>query len=52
MDKTKIMKTLRDYVLITIGMAIYSFGFLMFLLPNEIPFGGIVGIATVTNTLW
>lgn len=52
MKKNKVLKTIRDYALIALGSSIYAFGFIMFLMPNEIPLGGIIGIALIFNTLW
>ena len=52
MKNNKILKTVSEYALIALGSTIYAFGFIMFLLPNEIPLGGIIGIATIFNTLW
>ncbi|MBM6992568.1 MAG: YitT family protein [Prevotella sp.] len=42
-----IYRTIRDYAILTVAMAIGVIGLNMFLLPNEITMGGIVGIASV-----
>lgn len=40
-------RALRDYAILTVAMAIGVVGLNLFLLPNEITMGGIVGIASV-----
>ena len=40
-------RTLRDYAILTVAMAIGAVGLNLFLLPNEITMGGIVGIASI-----
>ncbi len=40
-------RTIRDYAILTVAMAIGVIGLNLFLLPNEITMGGIVGIASV-----
>lgn len=40
-------KEIRDYMLITIAMTSYCIGWTVFLLPNNIPTGGVPGIASV-----
>ncbi len=38
---------IRDYVMITVAMVSYCIGWTMFLLPNNIPTGGVPGISSV-----
>lgn len=38
---------IRDYVMITIAMTAYGIGWVLFLLPNGIPTGGVPGISSV-----
>ena len=40
-------RTMRDYAILTVAMAIGAVGLNLFLLPNEITMGGIVGIASI-----
>jgi uncharacterized membrane-anchored protein YitT (DUF2179 family) len=42
-----ILKTIKAYVIISIGIFIYAFAWKAFLIPNEITGGGVAGIATV-----
>jgi uncharacterized membrane-anchored protein YitT (DUF2179 family) len=42
-----IFKTIKAYVIISIGIFIYAFAWKAFLIPNEITGGGVAGIATV-----
>lgn len=46
-SRDKIWRTTRDYIFITLGMAIYAFGFTAFILPNEVVIGGLAGISTL-----
>ncbi len=47
MDKIKIWRTTRDYIFITLGMAIYALGFCGFILPEKVVIGGLAGIGTI-----
>lgn len=47
MKSIRITRTARDYVFITIGVAIYAFGFCGFILPEEIVTGGLAGLSTL-----
>lgn len=38
---------LRDYAVITLAMILGAIGWMFFLLPNEIPMGGLTGIASI-----
>lgn len=51
MNKKKLKREIKNYLFIALGSAIYAFGYVMFFLPNEIPLGGIIGLATIFNTL-
>ena len=42
-----IVKEVRDYVFITLGLLLYSFGFTVFLMPYEIVTGGVTGISAI-----
>ena len=42
-----ILKEVQDYVFITLGLILYSFGFTVFLLPYEIVTGGVTGISAI-----
>ena len=40
-------RTTRDYIFITLGMAIYAFGFCAFILPQKVVIGGVAGLGTI-----
>ncbi|MBR6962891.1 MAG: YitT family protein [Prevotella sp.] len=42
-----ILNEVRDYIFITLGLILYSFGFTFFLMPYEIVTGGVAGIAAI-----
>ena len=42
-----VIKEVEDYVFITLGLLLYTFGFTVFLLPNEIVTGGVSGIGAI-----
>lgn len=44
---TKIWHTLKDYFFITLGIAIYAFGFASFILPHDVVIGGVAGLSTI-----
>lgn len=46
-SKKTICRTIRDYGIITVGMLLGAVGLTLFLLPNEITTGGIMGIASI-----
>lgn len=45
--KKKMVATLRSYIVITLGLLIFSLGWTGFLIPSEIAGGGISGVAAV-----
>lgn len=47
MSNKKIWNEVRDYVFITFGLVLYTFGFTVFLLPYQIVTGGIAGIGAI-----
>ena len=49
--KQRALKLLKKYLVIVLGVAIYSVGFQLFMFPNDIVAGGIVGIAMIINRL-
>ena len=46
-NKGKLLRQLRDYGIITIAMLLGTIGLNLFLLPNEITTGGIMGVASI-----
>lgn len=48
-DMMKIFKTLKSYVIMTIGLFIFVFSWTAFLIPHEIAGGGVSGLASVIN---
>jgi len=44
-----ILKEVEDYVCITLGLVLYSFGFTFFLMPYEIVTGGVAGVAAIVE---
>jgi len=47
LDHKLILKEIQDYVFITLGLLLYSFGFTVFLMPYEIVSGGVTGISAI-----
>ena len=45
--KGGLLKEIQDYVGITLGLLLYSFGFTVFLMPYEIVTGGVAGISAI-----
>lgn len=45
--KINLWRSARDYFFITLGMAIYAFGFCGFILPEGVVIGGLAGIGTI-----
>jgi len=46
-NKTQIWISAKDYVLISLGIALYAFGFCGFILPEKVVIGGLAGIGTI-----
>ncbi len=44
---TNLWRSARDYIFITLAMAIYAFGFCAFILPEKVVIGGLAGIGTI-----
>lgn len=40
---------LKEYIVMTLAMAIYVFGWTAFLIPNQIPGGGVTGFSSIIN---
>ena len=47
MSRQEILYEVKDYVNITLGLMLYTFGFTVFLLPYEIVTGGISGVGAI-----
>lgn len=47
LSKDTFWRTTRDYFFITLGMAIYAFGFTAFILPEKVVIGGLAGVGTI-----
>lgn len=45
--RTDVWRTARDYIFITVAMAIYAFGFCAFILPEKVVIGGLAGVGTI-----
>lgn len=43
----KIWVTSKDYVMIVLGLALYSFGFMAFILPQKVVMGGVAGLSSL-----
>ena len=46
-NKRHLWMTIKDYTFVTLGMAIYAFGFCGFILPEKVVIGGLAGIGTI-----
>jgi uncharacterized membrane-anchored protein YitT (DUF2179 family) len=46
-SRDKIWRTSKDYFFISLGMAIYAFGFTAFILPQGVVIGGLAGVGTL-----
>lgn len=46
-DKHILLRTARDYFFVTLGMAMYAFGFCGFILPEKVVIGGLAGLGTI-----
>lgn len=47
-DKHDLLVGIRDYIMITLGILSYSFGFCAFIFPEKVVIGGLAGIGTLT----
>ncbi len=47
LDKTTLIRTLKDYLFITFGVSLYAFGFASFILPHKVVIGGLSGLSTI-----
>lgn len=45
--KAAIWRGAKDYLFITLGTAIYAFGFASFILPHDVVIGGVAGLSTI-----
>lgn len=43
----KLWRSAKDYLFITLGVAIYAFGFSAFILPHKVVIGGLAGLSTI-----
>lgn len=50
-NSTKLWVTAKDYVFITLGIALYAFGFSAFIFPEKVVIGGLAGIGTIVYFL-
>lgn len=50
-DAKKLWMTTRDYVIITLAITFYAFGFSAFILPEKVVIGGVTGIGTIVYFL-
>ncbi len=46
-EKHEVLKFIKSYLLITLGLFLYAFGWVAFLIPAEIVGGGVTGMATI-----
>ena len=46
-DKSKLVRELKDYLIIGLGLFIYSLGWSCFMLPYQITMGGVTGISAI-----
>ena len=47
MTRRDLLYEIKDYLNITLGLLLYTFGFTVFLLPYEIVTGGISGVGAI-----
>lgn len=45
----KIYKIVKEYTVMAIALAVYVFGWTAFLIPNQIPGGGVTGMSSIIN---
>lgn len=48
-EEINMKKIIKEYILITIGLALVAIGFYFFLVPNDLAVGGVSGLAMVIN---
>ena len=46
-SRDSLMRSLRDYIFITIGIFIYAFGFSAFIFQEKVVIGGLAGLGTI-----
>ncbi len=46
-NNLQIWRTAKDYFFITLGVAVYAFGFATFILPHDVVIGGMAGLSTI-----
>ena len=46
-DHQIIWREVKDYIFITLGLLLYTFGWTVFLLPYEIVTGGVTGLSAI-----
>ncbi len=51
LSKTKLWVTAKDYIFITLGIALYAFGFSAFIFPEGVVIGGLAGVGTIVYFL-
>lgn len=51
LDGKKIWVTSKDYVIITLAIVLYAFGFSAFILPEKVVIGGVTGLGTIVYFL-
>lgn len=47
LDHKKLVNEVKDYIFITLGLMLYTFGWTVFLLPYEIVTGGVTGLSAI-----
>ncbi len=50
-SSTKLWITAKDYFFITVGIALYAFGFSAFIFPEKVVIGGLAGLGTIVYFL-
>lgn len=46
-QRQQLLREIKDYIMIALGMLMYGIGWTIFLLPNDIPSGAVPGIASI-----
>ncbi len=49
LDRAKVLKTLKDYAILTIAAALFSFAWEGFMIPNGMSAGGLMGLCTIVQ---